>query len=147
MQLHEIKTKQNKKKKRIGRGGKRGAYSGKGMKGQRSRAGARFEPIIRGFIKKYHKLRGYRSKTGYRARMATVNIQDLEKNFEKTEKVSPEILLKKKLIRKIKGRVPKVKILAKGDLTKALELENCHISKQAKEKIEKAGGKINELAK
>jgi len=147
MQLHEIKTKQNKKKKRIGRGGKRGAYSGKGMKGQRSRAGARFEPIIRGFIKKYHKLRGYRSKTGYRARMATVNIQDLEKNFEKTEKVSPEILLKKKLIRKIKGRVPKVKILAKGDLTKALELEDCHISKQAKEKIEKAGGKINELAK
>jgi len=147
MQLHEIKTKQNKKKKRIGRGGKRGAYSGKGMKGQRSRAGARFEPIIRGFIKKYHKLRGYRSKTGYRARMATVNIQDLEKNFEKTEKVSPEILLKKQLIRKIKGRVPKVKILAKGDLTKALELEDCHISKQAKEKIEKAGGKINELAK
>ena len=142
MQLHEIKTKQNKKKKRIGRGGKRGAYSGKGMKGQRSRAGARFEPIIRGFIKKYHKLRGYRSKTGYRARMATVNIQDLEKNFEKTEKVSPEILLKKKLIRKIKGRVPKVKILAKGDLTKALELENCHISKQAKEKIEKAGGSV-----
>ena len=142
MQLHEIKTKQNKKKKRIGRGGKRGAYSGKGMKGQRSRAGARFEPIIRGFIKKYHKLRGYRSKTGYRARMATVNIQDLEKNFEKTEKVSPEILLKKKLIRKIKGRVPKVKILAKGDLTKALELEDCHISKQAKEKIEKAGGSV-----
>ena len=142
MQLHEIKTKQNKKKKRIGRGGKRGAYSGKGMKGQRSRAGARFEPIIRGFIKKYHKLRGYRSKTGYRARMATVNIQDLEKNFEKTEKVSPEILLKKQLIRKIKGRVPKVKILAKGDLTKALELENCHISKQAKEKIEKAGGSV-----
>jgi len=142
MQLHEIKTKQNKKKKRIGRGGKRGTYSGRGMKGQRSRAGARFEPIIRGFIKKYHKLRGYRSKTGYRARMATVNIQDLEKNFEKTEKVSPEILLKKKLIRKIKGRVPKVKILAKGDLTKALELENCHISKQAKEKIEKAGGSV-----
>jgi len=142
MQLHEIKTKQNKKKKRIGRGGKRGAYSGKGMKGQRSRAGARFEPIIRGFIKKYHKLKGYRSKTGYRARMATVNIQDLEKNFEKTEKVSPEILLKKKLIRKIKGKVPKVKILAKGDLTKALELENCHISKQAKEKIEKAGGSV-----
>ena len=147
MQLHEIKTKQRKKKKRIGRGGKRGTYSGRGMKGQKSRAGARFEPIIRGLIKRYPKLRGYRSKTGYRTGIAAVNIQDLEKNFEKTEKVSPEILLKKKLIRKIKGKVPKVKILGKGDLTKPLELENCHVSKQAKEKIEKAGGKINELVK
>ncbi len=142
MQLHEIKAKQRKKKKRIGRGGKRGTYSGRGMKGQRSRAGARFEPIIRGFIKKYPKLRGYRSKTGYRTRIAAINLQDLEKNFEKSEKVSPEMLLKKKLVRKIKGKVPKVKILGKGDLTKSLEIENCRVSKQAKEKIEKAGGKV-----
>jgi large subunit ribosomal protein L15 len=63
MQLHEIKPIYKiKKKKRIGRGGKRGTYSGKGIKGQKSRAGTRFEPIIRGLIKRYPKLRGYKFK-------------------------------------------------------------------------------------
>jgi large subunit ribosomal protein L15 len=143
MQLHETKTKQKrKKKKRVGRGGKRGTYSGRGIKGQKSRTGARFEPIIRGLIKRYPKLRGYRAKTGYRTGVAAVNLQDLEKKFEKSEKVSPEILLKKQLIRRIKGKTPKVKILGKGDLTKPLEIENCQVSKQAKEKIEKAGGTV-----
>lgn len=64
MQLHELRPKHKiKKGKRIGRGGKRGTYSGRGMKGQKSRAGTRFEPIIRGLIKRYPKLRGYRFKT------------------------------------------------------------------------------------
>ena len=63
MQLHELRPKHKiKKRKRIGRGGKRGTYSGRGMKGQKSRAGARFEPIIRGLIKRYPKLRGYKFK-------------------------------------------------------------------------------------
>jgi len=64
MQLHEIQpTHKLKKIKRIGRGGKRGTYSGKGVKGQNSRSGKRLEPVIRGLIKKYPKLRGYRFKS------------------------------------------------------------------------------------
>src|SRR4030043_532865 len=47
-----------KKKKRVGRGGKRGTYSGKGIKGQKSRAGRKMVPVIRELIKKYPKLRG-----------------------------------------------------------------------------------------
>ncbi|KPJ73361.1 50S ribosomal protein L15, partial [Parcubacteria bacterium DG_74_1] len=48
MQLHEIKPIHKlKKSKRIGRGGKRGTYSGRGIKGQKSRAGRRFKPVIR----------------------------------------------------------------------------------------------------
>lgn len=67
MQLHELRPKHKiKKGKRIGRGGKRGTYSGRGMKGQKSRAGTRFEPIIRGLIKRYPKLRGYRFKSAKR---------------------------------------------------------------------------------
>ena len=59
MQLHELKPiHKNKESKKIGRGGKRGTYSGKGMKGQRSRAGARMQPIIRELTKRYPKLRG-----------------------------------------------------------------------------------------
>jgi len=63
MQLHQLRPKHKlKKKKRIGRGGKRGTYSGKGIKGQKSRAGRKFAPVIRELIKRYPKLRGYRFK-------------------------------------------------------------------------------------
>jgi large subunit ribosomal protein L15 len=51
-------------------------------------------------------------------------------------------LLEKKLIRRIKGKMPKVKILGRGELTKKLIIKNCSVSKSAKEKIEKAGGNI-----
>ena len=149
MQLNELKPiHKSKERKRIGRGGKKGAYSGKGVKGQRARAGHKFEPLIRSLIKRYPKLRGYRSKKDW-VEPVSVNVGNIEKKFftddkiEKSEiKVSPEILLEKRLIHKIEGRVPKVKILGKGMLTKVVIVENCNISKKAKEKIEKAGGKI-----
>ena len=61
MQINQLSPKhKEKRKKRIGRGGKKGTYSGKGMKGQRSRAGRKMAPIIRELIKRYPKLRGYR---------------------------------------------------------------------------------------
>jgi len=63
MQLHEIKPIHKlKSKKRIGRGGKRGTYCGKGVKGQKARAGAKIRPEIRDLIKKIHKKRGYKFK-------------------------------------------------------------------------------------
>jgi len=71
-----------------------------------------------------------------------MNLDILEKKFNAGEKVTPEILLEKKIIRKIKGRMPQVKILGKGEIKKALMIESCQLSKAAKEKIEKAGGKI-----
>jgi large subunit ribosomal protein L15 len=63
MQLHEIKpTHKLKKRKRVSRGGKRGTYSGRGQKGQLSRAGRKLKPLIREIIKRYPKLRGYKFK-------------------------------------------------------------------------------------
>ena len=59
MQLHELRpVHKNKSKKRIGRGGKRGTYSGRGMKGQKSRAGRKIRPAIRDLIQRTPKLRG-----------------------------------------------------------------------------------------
>lgn len=59
MQLHELQPKtKNKKKKRIGRGGKRGTYCGRGLKGQKSRAGRRIRPAVRDVILRIPKLRG-----------------------------------------------------------------------------------------
>jgi len=61
MQLHELQPNHKQRKaKRVGRGGKRGTYSGRGMKGQKSRAGYRMQPQVRELVKKYPKLRGYR---------------------------------------------------------------------------------------
>ncbi|MCK4454002.1 50S ribosomal protein L15 [Candidatus Parcubacteria bacterium] len=141
MQLHQLHPKhKSKRKKRIGRGGKRGTFSGRGVKGQKSRSGRKLEPIVRGLIKKYPKLRGYKFNE-WKTKPVVVSIGSLER-FETGEKINPSVLLEKKIIPKIKGRVPKVKILGKGELTKALTIENCDISKSAREKVEKAGGKI-----
>lgn len=147
MQLHELRPKHKlKQRKRVGRGGKRGTYSGRGMKGQKVRAGRRLKPVIRVLIKRYPKLRGYKFKPR-ELKLAIVNIETLEKKFpakgEKTKiKINPQVLLEKKIIHKIKGKIPKVKILGKGKLTKALIIEGCQVSKGAKEKIKKVGGTI-----
>jgi len=145
MQLHQLKPKhKNKKKKRIGRGGKRGTYSGRGVKGQKARAGSgKVEPAIRRLIKKYPKLRGYKEKPNQKLQ-AIVNVQELEKKFNDGDLVNPKSLIKKGIINKIKNRVPTVKILGKGKITKELEVESCKVSKGAREKIEKVKGKIKE---
>ncbi|MBU4204848.1 uL15 family ribosomal protein [Patescibacteria group bacterium] len=97
MQLHELKpTHKAKKKKRVGRGGKRGTYSGRGVKGQKSRAGRKMVPAIRGMIKRYPKLRGYRQ--GEIAKnLIVLNLNILEKGFETGETVNPQNLLPLKL--------------------------------------------------
>jgi len=135
MQIHQLKPKHKKKnRKRVGRGGKRGTYSGKGLKGQKSRAGRKTHPIIRDFIKKYPKLRGYRAKRIF-DNLEVVNVGDLDKYFDKENIINPKALLEKGLIRKIKGKIPRVKILGKGELTKELAIEGCEMSKSVKEKI------------
>jgi len=135
MQLNNLQPKNKlKTRKRVGRGGKRGTYSGRGMKGQKSRAGtSKFAPVIRELIKRYPKLKGYRNRST--KTFAVVNLSDLDKNFKSNETVNPQALYDRGLVRKMKGRIPKVKILGNGDLTKKLKIEKCEISKKAREKI------------
>ena len=98
-------------------------------------------PVVRETIKRYPKLRGYRfnAKEG---KPTVINLETLEKKFQENEVVSPKTLLQKRIIRRIKGKLPEVKILAKGAIKKSIIFENCQFSKKAKEEIEKAGGKI-----
>ena len=143
MQVNQLKPKHKlKDRKIVGRGGKKGTYSGKGIKGQSSRAGRKMVPIIRELIKKYPKLKGYRSFV-LQNNSVVVNLDILDKNTKDGETINPENLIKKGIIRMAKGMVPKVKILAKGNLSKKLIIENCKFSIKAKEAIEKAGGKIS----
>lgn len=142
MQIHELQRKhKNKGKKRVGRGGKKGTYSGKGNKGQSSRAGRKMVPIIRELIKRYPKLKGYR-RFVLEDYTVAVNLETLEKNASAGDIINPENLLKAGIISMIKGRTPKVKILGNGKISKQLAIEGCRISKSAKEAVEKAGGTI-----
>ena len=142
MQLHELQPKhKNRTKKRVGRGGAHGTYSGHGMKGQKSRAGRKMVPIIRELIKKYPKLKGYRS-FAIENNFVVVNLETLEKHTKDGEIINPENLVKKGIISTIKGKTPKVKILGNGNITKKIVIENCKISKTAKDAIEKVGGVI-----
>lgn len=146
MQLHELKTiHKGRKSQRIGRGGKRGTFCGRGVKGQTSRAGAKMMPMIREMIKRYPKLRGYRY-SGIPKNIIVVNVGILENKFKAGDIVTPEALHKLGIIRNINGKVPGVKILGVGDIKKALTIENCKVSKEAKAKIEKAGGTIKDTA-
>jgi len=140
MQIHELKIKKNKSRKRIGRGGKKGTYSGRGMKGQKSRSGGNINPIFEGgrstLIEHLPKKRGF---TSMFPKNQVVGLSTLEKIFNAGDTVTLAVLLQKGLIGNMKA---KVKILNNGEITKKLTIENCLVSKSAKEKIEKAGGKI-----
>lgn len=143
MQLHNIKPKHKpKKSRRIGRGGKRGGYSGRGIKGQKSRAGAKIRPASRDLMMKFPKRRG-RAKHAFKSlfrKPAILNLKDIEKNFKDGEIVSPETLFKKRLISRKKGALLEIKILGEGEISKKLSFQNILLSKSARAKIEKAKG-------
>ena len=142
MQLHELKPiHKGKSAKRVGRGGAHGFTSGRGQKGQTSRSGKKFKPVIRELIKRYAKLRGYKFKS-QALKPRVINLEILNKNFQSGEKVSPQTLAEKRVVRKINGMIPLVKILGSGEIKSALVFENCLFSQSAKKKIEKAGGEI-----
>lgn len=143
MQTHTIKPKNsNQPKNRVGRGGKKGTYSGKGVKGQLSRSGKSLQPIIREVIKRYPKLKGYRV-TSKGVDKVVLNVSDLQGSFNDKDVVSPEVLVERNIVRTVKGKMPKIKILGNGDLKKAVQVQGCEVSVSAKEKIEKAGGSVS----
>ncbi len=129
---------------RVGRGGKRGKTSGHGIKGQKGRSGRRMRPEMRDLVKKLPKLRGHgknRSKTvRVKSLMRPVNLAALEHHFAAGDTVNPATLLEKGLISMRGGRVPAVKILGTGELTKKLAVSDVAVSASAKSAIEKAGG-------
>ncbi len=135
MQLHQLKPKYfGRKGQRIGRGGKRGTTSGRGTKGQKARAGAKIRPAERDILKKIPKLRGYKFKS-FRSQPAVVNLAEIQEKFASGEEVSPESLLKKGLIHRIKGKIPAVKILGGGEIKKKLSFKGITFSRSALLKI------------
>ena len=145
MQLHQIIKSEGRKSQRIGRGGKRGSFSGRGIKGQRSRAGRRIRPAERDLIIRIPKKRGFRNKP-VSDRAFILNLEDLAAAKPSLAAldfaVSPETLRKIRLVPS--GYRGEVKILSRGEMDFPVKLEGLKVSKGAKAKIEKAWGKVAE---
>lgn len=140
--IHKLKSNSGarKKSKRVGRGNAsgKGTTAARGSKGQRARTGGRNRLKQKGWrslLLSTPKLRGFKS---FKLRAVAVNLDKIQKLFKDGEKVNPQTLLEKKLIKKIGP----VKILNGGDLKKKLEVSECQVSKLAKQKIETVGGKV-----
>ena len=140
MQLHELKpTQKIKSKKRVGRGGKRGTYSGRGMKGQKSRAGHRIRPAERDLIQRLPKLRGSKFKP-LKPKPVIINIDNLARKV-KSNIINKQTLLEAGLIRKSDR---KIKILGpkKGEIKQAFQIDGLGVSKKLRKAIEASGGSV-----
>ena len=145
MKLHELKPNEGsvKNRKRIGRGpgSGTGKTSGKGHKGQNARSGGGVRPGFEGgqlpLVRKLP-IRGFNNKN-FRKEYSKVNVGDLE-SFEPNTVVTLELLYENRVVGKM---LPYgLKVLAGGEITKPLTIQCKKYTAAAKEKIEKAGGKI-----
>jgi large subunit ribosomal protein L15 len=153
--LSNLKPAQKRKaRKRVGRGlgSGKGRYSGRGIKGQKSRAGShKMRPGFEGgqmpIYMRLPKQRGPYSKDAmpvgpHRTSTVPVNLRDLERVFDDGAEVTLEALVEKGLI---KNTRTDVKVLGDGELKKKLSVTAHLFSASAREKIEKAGGSATAL--
>ena len=144
MKLHELSPNpgSRQRRKRVGRGDSSGLgkTAGRGEKGQKSRTGSKVRPFFEGGqIPLFRRLpkRGFNQPD--HIEYALVNLNILEDNFAAGDVVDAESLRAKKLL----GKAEKmIKILANGELTKALTVKAEKFSAAAQAKIEAAGGKV-----
>ena len=155
LSLHTLKPAQPRKaRKRVGRGlgSGKGRYSGRGIKGQKSRSGSHsmrpgFEGGQMPIYMRLGKQRGPYSKDAmpvgpHRTQTVPVNLRDLDRVFDDGAEVTLEALLEKGLVKS--SRID-VKILGQGELKKKLSVTAHAFSASAREKIEAAGGSVTAL--
>lgn len=134
-----------KNRKRVGRGdgSGHGSFSGRGCKGQKSRAGGRMRPGFEGgqlpLIKRLPQKRGFVNI--FRQEYNIINLGQLN-SFEEGSEVTPEKLVEAGLIKSL--RLP-VKVLANGELTHPLSVKANKFSSTAKARLEAIGGKAEEV--
>ncbi len=147
MELKDLKPAEGSRKnrKRVGRGGASGTgkTSGRGLNGQKSRAGGGkgtgFEGGQTPLARRLPKLPGFRNIN--HVEYVPVNVSRIEKYFEAGEAVDGESLVAKGII---KHSTDLVKVLGDGEITKAVTVKVDKVSASAKAKIEAAGGKVEE---
>tara|TARA_B100000963_G_scaffold345092_1_gene348781 strand:+ start:7909 stop:8358 length:450 start_codon:yes stop_codon:yes gene_type:complete len=141
----------NKRKIRVGRGigSGKGKTSSRGHKGQKSRSGVAIKSFEGGQMPLYRRL----PKRGFKAikekKMAVINLSKIQNIFDKNKdnlksSLDLKILKEKKLVH---NKFLKLKILGAGELKTKIEITAHFASKNAQQKIEKAGGKLNLIKK
>jgi len=147
MKLHELSPAagSTKERKRVGRGtaSGQGKTAGMGHKGQKARAGGGMRPGFEGGqmpLQRRIPKRGFNNI--FAKEIAIVNLTSLEDKFEAGAVVDAKALIDAGIIKK---ELDGVKILGKGELTKALTVKAAAFSESAKQKIEAAGGKAEEV--
>lgn len=128
MEIFKKSRQKNTRVQRVARGGKRGTTSGRGTKGQKSRTGHRIRPAERDMLIRLPKLRGYRNKS--------INVKPRVLGVGQLEAMSGNEFSF--------ANLGNAKILDNGEIKKAVTVTGLPVSKAAKEKIEKAGGKVVE---
>ena len=147
MELNNL-VKNNKNKIRVGRGigSGRGKTSSRGHKGQKSRSGVAIKSFEGGQMPLYRRLpkRGFKSIK--KSNIAIINLSKIQNIFEKNKENSIDLtsLKKNKIINK---NFSKLKILGAGEIKSKIDISAHFASKQAQEKVVKAGGKINIIKK
>ncbi len=147
MQAHDLKPPKGARhaRKRIGRGNASGTgtYSGRGLKGQKARAGRKPRRFFEGgqteLMRRLPRKRGFTNR--FRVEFSPVNLRDLDR-FDDGSEVTLELLKESGLVSTLRNPV---KVLATGDLTKKLNVTAHRFSKTARQKIEAAGGTATAL--
>ena len=150
MKLNQL-AKTNKKKIRVGRGigSGKGKTSGRGHKGQKSRSGVAIKSFEGGKMPLYRRLPKRGFKPLYKKTIAILNLSSIQtiidnKKIKQDDSIDLKFLQKNNIINK---KYLKLKILGKGDLKEKIDIITNYVSKEAKNKIEKAGGKLSILKK
>ena len=147
MELNKLNSKAKKTKKRLGRGigSSKGKTCGRGHKGQKSRSGVAIKSFEGGQMPLYRRLpkRGFKNFLA-KDKMAIINLSKIQDIIAKqktilNDKINLTNLQKSKFVNK---KHKKLKLLGQGDLKQKFDIEVNSISKSAKEKIEKLGGKV-----
>ena len=147
MQLNQLISKNSKSKKRLGRGigSSKGKTSGRGHKGQKSRSGVAIKSFEGGQMPLYRRLpkRGFKP-IGPKEKTAIISLSKIQDIVKKNSTISNSTinLISLQKLRILNKKYKKLKLLGPGELKEKLNFEVNAVSKSAKEKIEKLGGKI-----
>ena len=144
--LNNLKSNNQKSRTRVGRGnGSKGTYSGRGIKGQKSRSGGGVPVFFEGgqlpLVKRLPFLRGFKNR--FKKQYSLVNLSSIDSNYKNGDKVDSNSLYIKGIIRKKNANI---KILGDGELTKKLNFLVNSASKSAQDKIKKSGSQIDFIA-
>ena len=134
-----------KRKMRVGRGGNKGTYSGRGMKGQNARTGGGVRPGFEGgqtpLLRRMPKMKGFKNPN--KVHYFALNVSRIDSIYKDGETVDVKSLIEKGVLKKATA----IKVLGNGEISKKVKVSADLASKSAIAKIEKAGGSVEVLNK